>query len=156
MAKKIPLTQGQVAVVDDEDYEILSQYRWRLSMKGYAERTGIKKGETARSTILMHREILKARHGMWVDHINRDKLDNKKKNLQLVTPSQNRMNSVGRTNTLKGVSWNKTKKNWLASIRLEGRTIYLGSFSNQKDAALTYDKAAKKLFGKYAKLNFKG
>lgn len=155
MAKKIFLTQDKVAIVDDEDYASLSRRRWRLSTKGYAERTGIKKGETARSTILMHREILKVKSGMWVDHINGDKLDNRRNNLRLVTPSQNRMNSVGRTNILKGVSWNAKKKNWLASIRLEGKTIYLGSFTNQKDAALAYDRAAKKLFGRYAKLNFK-
>jgi len=156
----IKLTQGQKAIVDDEDYDWLSGYKWfalyYLSVKSFRAVRGTWDGKKKR-TILMHRIILNAPQGKQVDHINHDTLDNRKNNLRIVTSQQNHFNRRSDRNTssrYKGVSWNKNKHKWKAYIARGGKSYHLGCFKNEKTAALAYDKAALKLFGEYALINF--
>ena len=106
----------------------------------------------------MHREIMNAPEGLVVDHINRNGLDNRKVNLRLATAMQNVWNSKRNVNTdsskYKGVSWDKNKHKWRASIGIDRKTKHLGYFEDEKMAAKAYDKAAKEHRGEFAVLNF--
>jgi hypothetical protein len=148
----IPLTKGKFAIVDAEDYEWLSRYKWH-AMGGsnpYACRK--KNGRT----ILMHRMILKPPPGMVVDHINGNGLDNRKCNLRICTHAQNMRNrpAVGGTSTFKGVRWDTKSHKWLATICLNYRCICIGYFDDEIEAARAYDRKAAELFGPFAYLNF--
>lgn len=131
--KKIKLTNGQYALVDDQDYEWLSQWSWHPSC-GYAGRNngyGIKK-------TLMHRLILNAPDGVEVDHINRDRLDNQRANLRLASRSINQQNKgmqKNNTSGYKGVSWHKNCSRWVAYIQRDGKIQRLGTFKTIEEAA---------------------
>jgi hypothetical protein len=108
----------------------------------------------------MHRAILEY-HGSdltsgEVDHVNGDGLDNRKSNLQIVSHAENiRKSRVQKNNTsgFRGVSWHKGDRRWQAFVEVDNIRKYLGSFKNKIDAALAYDQAAKKYFGRFATLN---
>lgn len=158
--KKIPLTQGKIAIVDDEDYKWLSKYKWHYH-KGYAARTCRKTGR--KRTIYMHREIMRTPEGFVTDHINGNKLDNRRVNLRICTKAQNNMNmkkfrsrkKAKHASRYKGVYWRggRTPK-WSAEIRYKGKQIHLGYFETEEEAAKAYDKAAIRLFGSFASPNF--
>lgn len=152
MSKQIPLTMGEFAIVDDEDYEYLSQWKWWRN-RGYAIRSFMVKGK--RHIILMHRVIMQAPLNKLVDHIDGNILNNQKHNLRICTHSENMRNqhSVSGTSKYKGVYWSKDKNKWAAQIRSSNKKKFLGYFSNEKDAALAYNKAAVELHGEFAKLN---
>ena len=106
----------------------------------------------------MHRLIMNSPTGFMVDHINHNGLDNRKKNLRIVTPQQNTWNArpfkdQGKSK-YKGVSWEKKYKKWKANICIENKLKHIGYFDNEKEAAEAYDTAAKKHRGEYAFLNF--
>lgn len=146
--KKIALTQNKFALVDDEDYERLNQYKWYFSHYGYAVRP---------RNIFMHRVILKLIKGQEGDHRDLNTLNNQKFNLRAATRSQNNANhSLQRNNTsgYKGVSFNKRIKRFVAYTKVAGKYIHLGLFDDPILAAKAYDLAAKKYFGEYARLNF--
>jgi len=150
--KKIKLTQGQYTIVDNSDFKRLSAFKWRFSE--YAIRS-IKSGPTQK-TITLHSEVLKPKQGFTIDHINGNRLDNRKRNLRHVTFSQNCQNSKLRrhnTSGYRGVSWHKNSEQWVARIIYQGRTYHCGMFKSIIDAAKSYNKMAKKLYGKYAKIN---
>ena len=158
MAKKIELTHNKFALVDDSDYEFLSQYKWHVTKKGYAARNAYLGGgrlKPKRKTIYMHNLIIDA---PYVDHINRNSLDNRRSNLRQCTHKENMWNksiySCNKTG-FKGVHFNKRDKKYQANIRVEGKLKWLGYHENAIDAANAYDKAAKKYFGAFANLNFK-
>ena len=107
----------------------------------------------------MHREIMEAKRGIIVDHINRNGLDNRKENLRFVSRSQNAMNSEREgypyTSKYRGVCLGKRRKKWRAYICVGLKQKYLGYFYSEEEAAKAYDAAAKKYRGEYAFLNFK-
>lgn len=154
--KKIPLTQGFTALVDDDDFERLLESKWHYDGKGYASRN-IKKGSGVCSSISMHVQIMCSVGGLAVDHINGNGLDNRRKNLRLVTGTQNQQNQkpnrCGCSSQYKGVCWNKARRKWQATIKVDKKLRHLGCFERETDAALAYNAAATKYFGKYARLN---
>lgn len=146
MTKLIPLTKGQFAIVDDADFDWLSQWKWLFSR--YARRA---KG------IAMHRVIMNAPDDMEVDHINHNVLDNRRENLRLATCKQNRMNRSKHKITrssFKGLHWRKDRSRWVARIKVNREFIYLGTFINELDAAQAYDTAARIYHGEFACTNF--
>lgn len=153
--KEIKLTQGYVALVDDEDYERLSQFSWHVNKNGntnYANRTTSRKFGRQRQ-IGMHMEVM---NGKGIDHIDGNGLNNQKSNLRFCTSQQNQMNQKKIKNTssiYKGVCWNKRINKWHCQIKINGKMQYLGSHINEVDAAMAYDNRAKELFGEFARLN---
>ena len=157
--KEIHLTKGKVAIVDDTDFEGLSQWKWHAKLScglWYAARAVTMAGR--KITIRMHRLITNASDGMEVDHIDGDGLNNLRQNLRIVTRNQNRFNSrvrVDNTSGYKGVSLNKRTGRWVAWIGYYGKHKNLGYFATPEMAAQAYDAAARELFGEFARLNFK-
>lgn len=157
--KKIKLTKGMYAKVDDEDFETLNKMKWLAlgyNKKCYAARNGKMVNGCRDSIILMHRAIMGDKKGVHYDHINGDTMDNRKENLRVATLSQNMMNrksNKGSSSQYKGVSWYKNGGKWRAYIKLNKKLIALGYYSKEEDAALAYNKKAIELFGEYAKLN---
>jgi hypothetical protein len=90
--KEIKLTKGKTAIVDDEDFDRLSQYKWQFAVIGYARRTVYVKGKKGRQTLYMHRDILATPSDMFTDHINGNRLDNRKENLRVCTQAENNRN----------------------------------------------------------------
>jgi hypothetical protein len=149
--KIIPVSQIYGTLVDDSDYEYLSQFSWYYA-KGYA----IRRDPVSGKTICMHRELLNAPTGLDVDHINGARMDNRRSNLRIVTRQQNNWNQGKRhgTSIYKGVSWHTTTKQWRVCIRYKGKKVSIGTFRQERHAALAYDLWARETFGEYAKTNF--
>ncbi len=153
--KEIPLTQGKVALVDDGDYEHLSQWKWHAKIDRhtwYAKRGEYHDGK--QTTVYMHHVIFGDKG---VDHIDRNGLNNVRSNLRLATPKENSRNRKAQDNSIcpfKGVSWKKSSGEWVARITVIGKTRHLGYFDSMVRAACAYDDAARLHFGEFARLNF--
>lgn len=154
--KEIPLTQGQVARVSDQDYADLTKHKWSAYWNAgcrtfYARRTS--RGRH----VYMHRQILGAQAGQMVDHIDHCGLHNERENIRVCTQSQNNSNQRktprGVTSRYKGVSWDPHRGKWRAVITLNGRQTFLGRFASQHAAARAYDTAARQCFGVFALFN---
>lgn len=151
--KKIPLTQGKFALVDDEDFDELSKWAW-YPHGAYARRHINKDGRIVRR-VYMHRSIMREPE-LEVDHINGDGLDNRKSNLRVCTHAENLKNQITVKNSLsgvKGVSLNRRDNKWTAYIKTEGKKIFLGNFENKQDAQIAYNVASVKHFGEFAKIH---
>jgi len=150
------LTQGKSAVVDDADFEWLSQWKWqaqKVRRTWYAVRTFWKDGKC--QTVLMHKEILHSRGQ--VDHRDRDGLNNRRGNLRGATHSQQQANSrkrEGCTSPFKGVTWDAARGKWRAQIKVFGKGRIIGRFATEEEAAMAYDSAALEQFGEFANPNF--
>jgi len=155
---EIPLTQGHVALISNRDYKLISKNKWTLFINQDGKKYAISGGSSnnVRTTRYMHRVIMKAKKGEMVDHESANTLDNRRKNLRLANKFQNQWNRKFKGNEVgfKGVRPNGRNR-WSAKITKMGRTYCLGTYGNPEKAAEAYDKAAKKLFGKFAEVNFK-
>lgn len=126
------------ALVDPEDFWELYGFRWHL-LKGYANRTAPRDdGSMLNTQIAMHRQVLRLkRDAGTVDHVNRDRLDNRRANLRLSTRAQNMHNLSPRadgTSKYRGVHWNRSAGKWVAQVVLNGKTYRLGAFVNEEEA----------------------
>jgi hypothetical protein len=157
--KEICLTQGKVAIVDDEDYEWLTRYKWYVAVRkgnpDYAIRHIWRNGK--RTTTTMHQEILKPPIGMVCDHINRNGLDNRRCNIRICTQGNNCMNQNAErprsTSCYKGVSLRSDGKTWRSRLKTKNKIYNIGTFNSEIDAAMAYNEVAKKMFGEFARLN---
>lgn len=146
------------AIVDDEDYEAMSQYRWNLS-KGYAIHYLGKSGHDYRGALYMHRLVHRTDSWLMTDHINGNRLDNRRINLRTCTRGENRMNSPANKNNstgIKGVGYRRTEKlgkPWFAYTgkRINGRskTIYFGYYATKEEAAAAYAANISKYQGEF-------
>lgn len=157
--KEIALTQGKIAIVDDEDFEILNKYNWHAHKNKSGLFYAIRRAKINEkwTHIKMHREIMNAAWYQLVDHKDGNTLNNMRLNLRIATKSQNAANRTTHIRTsskFKGVSWHKYRERWQAYITQSYKTYYLGLYNNEEEAARVYDLKAKELFGEYAKLNF--
>jgi hypothetical protein len=158
--KIIPLTRGEFAIIDDEDFERVSKYKWSISSnaKGFHYAHAKVKINGKTTLIRMHRFITNAPKGVFVDHINGQTLDNQKHNLRFCTNQQNVFNShkpITNTSGYKGVTLKKrhTTKRWCARITYNDKRIHLGYFATKEEAAYAYNEKAKELYGEFARLN---
>lgn len=159
--RKIQLTQGKFALVDDEDFEYLMQWKWHAQRrpKGYYEVFYACRSIANNGHIYMHRDLMKTQEGMICDHVDHDTLNNQKSNLRNCTHSENlrnRRKGIGTSSIYKGVYFMRGRKKhpWIAQIVITARnTTSLGSFKTEIEAALAYNQAAKKYYGEFACLN---
>ncbi len=152
----IPLTRGKYAIVDAADYERLSKHKWFANGN---EEKGFYAGRWLpnHKMLLMHRAIMDPPEGMVVDHIDGTRHNNCRANLRICTPKENIRNgrpSYRSTSRFKGVHFAKKAGKWIATISCNGKSIYLGSFDAEIEAAKAYDRKARELFGEFAYLNF--
>lgn len=136
---------------DIEDYERIKQHTWGL-------RTGYFAATINKKHVKLHRFILNLKYNESADHIDCNTANNRRQNLRKCTDQQNHFNrSKNRgTSIYKGVCWIKKKNKWRSSIGYNGRTIYLGEYKNEIDAAKAYNKKAIELFGEFARINIIG
>ena len=157
--KEILLTQGYATIVDDEDYEMLSQYKWHVTNGNnkYAATAKFVNGKIVR--ISMHRlvmGIIKSPRSVEVDHIDGNGLNNKRSNLRICERKHNARNT--RTHNKSGYRGiNIIRDKWgvwyAANISVDKKRIYLGCFDNPLTAAIAYNNAAIKYHGEFARLN---
>lgn len=159
--KEIQLTQGYVALVDDDDYEFLSQYKWHLDRHPhnlYAKRNSLaSEGLGRRMRFPMHRIIMKVTDkNIVIDHKDGNGLNNQKSNLRICSHPQNMMNRKPNKNGVsryKGVYYDKDAKRWRAGVALNNRTYSVGRFKTEIEAAMAYNKKALELYGEFAQIN---
>lgn len=160
--KLISLTKGQFAIVDECDYAWLSQWKWHYGADGYSRRGQSCREDGKKKTRMfsMHREIAEKLFGipdgMHVDHVDRNKLNNRRSNLRLATCAQNRANrgvEGNNTSGFKGVCYHPRCNRWTAAIKFNGKRMHLGFYDTPEQAALAYNEEAIKLFGEFAYLN---
>lgn len=151
--KVIPLTQNKVAWVDDRDYERVMIHKWCLAKRG---RLNYAASRIDGKLTMLHRFILNPPSGYDTDHIDGNGLDDRRENLRNCTRQENSRNQQPQLNCssrYKGVYLNNQKTKWCAEIKVDGKYEHLGSFDNEDDAALAYNRAASLRFGKFARLN---
>jgi len=161
-AREIPLSQGKVALVDDEDYTYLSQWKWHAHRSAagiwYARRAGMTTTvPSGWTTALLHNVIMQPTAGYEIDHEDGDGLNNQRSNLRIATHTQNMANkrlTCNNTSGYKGVSLVRKSGKWKAQINIDGKRTYLGVFDDPVAAARAYDEAATEQFGEFAYLNF--
>ena len=154
--QKIKLTQEKYALVDDQDFEYLNRWKWRINSQGYAvRRVYIGSGMNRISKdIRMHRQIMNEPSGLEIDHIDLNGLNNQRNNLRIATHWQNLANrniQSNNTSGYKGVSWSKQNKKWWAQIYINSKTISLGFYDDINEAVKVRNKAYKDRYGEFAR-----
>lgn len=154
--KRLQLTNGGFTLLDDEDYNYFSQWKWQ-NIHGYAVRCvyvanrKLGKGvhRSVNKLVALHREVNKTPEGFDTDHVNRDKLDNRKSNLRTTNRSVNAHNAGKKNNnsrsSLQGVQWRSDRKKWRSYICIDYKPVYLGTFDDELDAHLIYISAKEQL-----------
>lgn len=152
--KSIPLTQGYETMVDDEDYDRLSVFKWSLRCDGYNNYAarGVLTGSGEPSTL--HQMLLPAKPGFKIDHADGNGLNNQKTNLRYATHAQNIANTAARSPTgYKGVYMQTRGYRYYAAIRVDKKLLFLGNFVTKEEAAVAFNKAATLHYGEFARLN---
>lgn len=158
-ARLIPLTKGMHAIVDEADYDDLSQFKWLAHKDGktyYAIRFCRQVDDCELTRQKMHRRLLP--EAQIVDHINGNGLDNRRINLRAATQSQNLRNRRGATarstSGFLGVFWDRRAGKWRAEVKMAGRSRHVGLFDDPVEAARRRDAVALEAHGEFAALNF--
>lgn len=156
----IELNQGQIAIVDNSDFEQLSQFTWyikaRSDGRGFYAETAQRLPSSGVHHMKMHRVLLGVPVGQRIDHIDGNGLNNQRANLRFCTASENGGNAQRNCNNksgYKGVSWRQDCHRWRASITVKRRRFRIGHFLTPLEAALAYDTVAVKLYGEFARTN---
>ncbi len=154
----IPLTQGKIAEVDDEDYKYIKGHKWcaHKNHGNWYAVTNVKVSEGKWVYMSMHKLLMNIQLGQQIDHIDQNGLNNNRSNLRIVSSQQNSFNRRSHRNSsskYKGVSWHKSRNKWQAYVCFNGRLKYLGIFNDEKRAAEAYNIAASHQFGSYSCLN---
>ena len=158
--RRIKLTRGYYALVDESDFERLNRHKWQVNVRnGRPRQAGRTERRNQKSRYLtMHRVIMNPPEHMIVDHINRNPLDNRRANLRLSTPQQNSWNRSCPRNSkgskYTGVSLDRDGQKWRVRIVIDGESRFLGYYDDEKAAAMAFDKAARKHRGHFAFQNF--
>lgn len=157
---QIELQNGLIAKVDEEDWVTLglSRYTWQAKKHGHKSYVIANVWNSERKQqvgVRMHRLILNAQPGQFIDHIDGDGLNNLRTNLRFASNAQNQQNTSSRrgSSQFKGVSWMVSKGKWLVAFRCEGQHHFVGYFDNEIEAARAYNAAIVPLAGMYARLN---
>lgn len=155
---KIKVKSVRTYLIDDEDYEKIKPFKWHLSREGYIVRTMRIPNRNPKAKFL-HRLIMGEPEGFEVDHINRNKLDNRKSNLRICTTTENRWNAKkssnkSMTSKYRGVHFSKSLQRFVAKTKYRGKRIHIGCFDTETKAAKAYDNLIVKLKGQFAKTNF--
>jgi hypothetical protein len=171
MVKTIELTQGQHALVDDQDFDFLNQWKWyanyNKALKGFyaqmGKYIGVVNGKQKMKIIRMHRLIMERvigrelKRNEVIDHENHNPLDNRLENLRIVSHRQNLQNQKRKTSSkYPGVYWHKRDKKWIARITLNSKRKHLGSFVNEVEAFEAYKSAVHQLTGEKLACELKG
>lgn len=150
----IDLTAGKLAMVDDEDFEAINILNWNAN---FQHTTWYARAWKDGKRLLMHRYIMGVTDPkILVDHENHDGLDNRRQNLRAASKADNCRNKSHRKGTSSkyhGVCWHKATSKWIVKICVDYTEIHLGIFDKEEDAALAYNVAALKYFGKFANIN---
>ena len=143
--KKIPLTQGKLALIDDEDFDLVSKHKWSVSNIGH----NFYATTRSKDTKYMHRLVMNNPAGLEIDHINGDGLDNRKKNLRVCDRSRNSANRRNFKNStgFRGVAKQSLSNTYQAGIWIRGKRIYLGTFKTPEEASLAYRKKYREEYG---------
>lgn len=153
----VPLTQGLVAIVDAADAHLVAGRNWCASKYGktfYAMTNIVQDGR--RTSLKMHRAILREERGPRVDHRDGNGLNNRRANLRPATSAENLWNRAAQRNStsgLKGVSYDRRSGKWRAEISAAGKRVSLGLFPNPSSAAAAYAAAAERLHGDFARVS---
>lgn len=157
--QQIPLTKGHVAIVDDDDYPIVSRYKWCFD-NGYAARK-ITLASKQYQKVLLHRFLTDAQPGQMVDHADGNPLNNTRANLRICNGTLNNANrrvmkirNAATSSQYRGVFKELRRNSWRASIGLNNRRIHLGNFPSEEAAARAYDAKARELYGEFSVCNF--
>lgn len=151
---------GNYAIVDDEDFERVNQYRWTAVKHTYKNGHIKYYAYNEKNNIAMHRLIMNCTDkSKDIDHKNHNGLDNTKSNLRICTRSQNSANSRDKNRPVNGYEYRGIQKkpngsHWRAFITFQLKRIYIGTYYTAEEAAEAYDRKAIELFGDFAYLNF--
>lgn len=157
--KAIPLTNGGVTLIDDEDFEMVSKLKWYWMKTPSVHKRYVASSSSINNKtrmISLHRMLMGFPKGKLIDHKNGDTLDNRKCNLRVCSNaenSRNRRKITGCSSRFKGVHWDKKCKKWHAKIKRDGKTRSLGFFDDEEAAARAYNVAAPLFHGEFAYLN---
>ena len=150
-----PKYPNTFTMVDDEDFDFLNQWKWTATKRVYVIRMDY--SNRKRIKLFIHREILKPQVGEIIDHINGNRLDNRRVNIRVCSYSENMWNKIkprnGKTSKYKGVSFDAHAKLFRAKINVKRIPISLGYFKTELDAAMAYNAAAFKYHGEFAAIN---